>query len=189
MGPAAPRGWGAVALVFVAILVVTLGGWFVAGAVPGEPTASGRDAVTHVDVGPNVTVAIAPGWSVVREDPSGSGVVLSNGTGLLEVYPAPGPYDDATALLSDYVAEVLRPAASQVTISDPERTGIRPSDAGVRARYQGTFPAFGYPLEGVVTAVVAPGGSAVIFDGSAPQGQLLTVADELDAMIAGSEIR
>lgn len=184
------RGWGASLLALATAVVVTIGGWVVAAAVPGDAASVATDtAPGTVDVGPTLTVAVEPGWRVVHQDPSGGGVVLSNGTGVLEVYPARAAYRDPDPLVRDYVAEVLRPAASQLSLAPAEPFAAAAGVAALRVPYQGTFPVASYPLEGAVTGVVAQGGSAAVFDASAPQGQLVTVIDQVDAMILGSEIR
>lgn len=185
--PRPPRGWGASVLVLVTIVAITAGGWIVAASIPGEPTLAGGGGAApgSVEVGP-LSVPVAEGWTVVQSDPTGAGAVLSNGTGLLEIYPAGSPYTDPTTLLRDYVAQVLRPAGSQLSVGPVAPADGPAGTTAARASYQGTFPIAAHPLEGAVTAVVGADGAAAIFDGSAPQGQLLSVLDEIEGMIAGS---
>jgi hypothetical protein len=168
--------------VALTIVVVVLGGYVTAGALAAP--ASARRTVGGV-----VTIRPAAGWVPVGDlGPAAGGARFTRGSGTLDVLTGSAP-GDARALAQSYVDGSLDPNSSRLTVTPPTEWGavpLRGGLTGVRLGYIGVFDQSGVPIEGEVTAVVTAGGSGVVFDGWAPQGQLRFVVDDVHAMVAGA---
>lgn len=177
------RTWPATLAVFVILLVVVLGGYFTAGllSVPeGSP----------ITVGGLVHVTPLSGWELAGKDQVGdiSFASLTRGNGNLDVFTGKFEGDD-TGLLRRYVADRLEPQARELTVSEElERIRLDSGLEGVRVNYLGTFGDVGAPVEGQLTALIAPSGTGVIFDGWSAEGLYGFVAGDVDEMISAAEV-
>jgi len=180
-----PRRWLPTLVVFGAMLVTVLGGYVVAGATSTEPAGP-------VEVGGVVLVRPAAGWALAGRFASGDvpGARLTRGSGNLDVLAA--PFDgDAGDLANLYVEEGLRAQADagRLSTSPSLESVIVASGLGAsRFSYVGVFERGGAPVEGEVTVLVSPGGSGVIFDGWAPEGQLEFALDDIHTMEEEAEV-
>lgn len=137
-----------------------------------------------------VTVQPRPGWEVAERSDDGTThqLVLRRGTaGLLvvgiEAFGG-GPGD----LAHDYTVEVLDQHLAQLRIGGDAGAVVLPSGLeAVRFGYVGVT-GDGVTIEGVVTAVVAPSGNGVVFDGFSPQGDLASAAGDLFSMIDSAAV-
>ena len=147
-----------------------------------------------------LTLRPLPGWEVVRREqatvplPSG-GVIsgefaqLTRGSGVLDLLALQGVGGGALELANLYAGEVLTSQLERLSVSDRvERITLPTGLEAVRFGYIGSQPQTGAALEGSVTAVVAPSGNGVVFDGWASQGQLELISEELDVMIARADV-
>jgi hypothetical protein len=174
------------------IVVTVLGGFVTAAALP-------TPEVPAVSAGA-LTVHPPPGWAVVRRDRltlttaagasvEGAFAQLSRGSGaldLLAIGELGGGAEDAARL---YVDEVLSRQLVRLRVSALGRVVIHSGLPAVQFGYIGTEPGAGAPIEGAVTAVVGPSGSAALFDGWGFEGQLELIAEELEGMIETAEVR
>lgn len=168
------------ALALVLVILGVLFGGYVTAAFLSEP------AGPLVDVAGVVRVEPLSGWAVAGRSGSPPAVRLTRGGGTLDV--AALPFDGAAeALLRSYVAEVLEPQASQLSVSSVEPTTLR-SGQGVRIGYISTVGDVQTPVEGEVTAFVSASGVGVVFDGWAPTGLLGFVVDDIQTMIERAEV-
>jgi hypothetical protein len=192
-GAARPtRRWLPVWLVLGVIVVVVLGGFVTAAALPVREAAA-------LTVGDAVTVHPLRGWSIVRRDraevpgPLG-GVIeasfaqLSRGNGALDVVVIADlgqPPDRAAAF---YVEAVLRNQLERLSVSSLRDVVLASGREAARFAYIGTEPSSGDAIEGTVTVTVGASGVVAFFDGWASEGQLELIAEELEAMIGGAEV-
>ncbi len=177
--------WVPPLIVFLILVVVVFGGYFVAGALSGP-------AGPPVEVGSSVAISPLSGWTATPLEPSPvTGVPaerVSRGTGTLDVL-APIPAADPVDLLQRYVRNVLEPHSEQLRVSEDIQTRTLPSGAtAARVRYDGMFVNVPTRIEGEVTAVVGPGGTGVIFDGWGPEGLFGYALQDIRQMVAGAEI-
>ncbi len=197
--PDAPAGaaraggrWLPVWLVLGVIVVVVLGGFVTAAALPAREAAP-------VDVGGVVTVHPLPGWEVVRRDrvelpgPFGGSVVaafaqLSPGGGALDVVVIGGLGLPPARAAAFYVDAVLRTQLERPSVSRLRDVVLANGREAARFAYIGTEPSSGDAIEGIVTVTVGPSGAAAVFDGWASEGQLELLVDDLDAMIGDAEV-
>jgi hypothetical protein len=184
--PGRERKWIPVIVLFVVMLFVVFGGYFVAvGA--GLREVAGQQG-TEVTVS-GVRFRRAPGWVVVRRlGGSTPSVQLTRGTGNLLVVAAPD-LADAEGVLTLYIAEVLLPEAEELQLSEEIREVRLPGGiTALRRFYVGTFRDDPVPLEGDLTAFVLPGGPAVVFDGWSNEGSYGEFAPEVEAMAASTRV-
>lgn len=198
--PARPDASGAVrpgrrwfpVWVVTGVIVVTVSGGFVAAAALPAPE------VPVVSVGA-LTVHPPPGWAVVRRDRvrltaaagttvEGAFAQLSRGSGALDLLATAGLGGDAEDAARSYVEEVLSRQLERLRVSASGRAVLRSGLPAVRFGYIGTEPQSGAAIEGAVTAVVGPSGSAAVFDGWGFEGQLELIAEELEGMIDTAEV-
>lgn len=173
------RRWVPVVAVVAMMAVVTGGGFAVAGTLGPVTTET-------VTVSRGVTLPLRPGWETVSRSEDPRGVVTANGVGSLAAYAVTA--SDPTALINNYADEVIEPQATQIQFGTLEPRALPSGHRAVRIPYQGTFPAAAVPLEGELTALVAPGGTGVLFDAVAAQGQFVMVQEEIESMIEGAEV-
>jgi hypothetical protein len=138
-----------------------------------------------VDVGGVVRVEPLSGWEVAQDPP---GVRLTRGPGTLIVraFPFAG---DASQLLHTYVEQSFGSRAEQISFGTVEPVRLRSGVTGMRMHYVGTVPGVQTPIEGQLTAAIAPSGVGVVFNVWAPEGLLRFVLDDAGAMIDRAEIR
>jgi hypothetical protein len=182
--PPRERRWIPPIVLFLVILFVAFGGYFVAAGV-GLEERSGT--TPRVSVG-GIRFAPEPGWVVVRDVPGTTpGVQLTRGSGNLLVLVLPDETDPAGALEA-YVEGVLRPEAMELQLAEEvEEVPMPDGTIALRRFYVGTFADNPGPLEGNVTAFVLPGGPAVVFDGWAGEGSYREFAPEVHAMARTAE--
>lgn len=183
--PPRERRWIPPIVLFLVILFVAFGGYFVAAGV-GLEEGSGTTPAS-VPVG-GIRFAPEPGWVLVR-DVSGTtpGVQLTRGSGNLLVLVLPDETDPAGALEA-YVEGVLRPEAMELQLAEEvEEVPMPDGIVALRRFYVGTFEDNPGPLEGDVTVFVLPGGPAVVFDGWAGEGSYREFAPEVHAMARTAE--
>ena len=185
------RRWLPTLLVAATIVVTVLGGFVIAEALPPPEVRP----LTLADV---LTIRPLPGWEVVRRedasiptaagDVSGEFAQLTRGSGALDLLALPGVGADPSAIAELYADGVLGHQLERLSVSQARSVVLRSGLRGVRFGYIGSEPSSGAAIEGSVTAVVAPSGDAVVFDGWAFQGQLELIAEELAAMIDRAEV-
>ena len=174
------RGGWATAAVVVAILVVVLGGYVVAGAL-SEP--AGRP------VGIPGVVSIRPlsGWAFAGTTrfEGGASVQLTRGSGNLLVTVL-DPYAGGPDVLArSYADSVLSGRLSQLSVSRNLEIVRLPSGlSGVRFAYVGVIADTGTSVEGEVTVFVTPSGHGIVFDAWAPAGLLSFVRSDVRAMVS-----
>lgn len=180
---AAARWWPAAAVLGV-VLVVTVGAQVVERALVGgaEPT---------VAIGGVLAMEPAPGW---REEPRlrvDDGAlhrrVVVRGAAALAIQVIEGVGGTPDALAARYADPELRARFVQLRVSRVEPVLVA-GVPGVRFGYLGVTRDRA-TVEGVVTAIVAASGTAVVFEAFAPEGGLAGVAGQLGAMIDGAAVR
>jgi hypothetical protein len=194
-GAARPgRRWLPTFLVALVMAATVLGGFVVAEALPVPQ-------VRPLTVGGVLTLRPLSGWEVVRghdvtlRSPSGGEVSgdftqLTRGGGALDVLTVPGLGGAPDELAALYADQVLSFQLDRLSVSDElERITLRNGLQAARFGYIGTEPESGAAIEGSVTAVVSSASNAVVFDGWGSEGQLELIVEEIDAMIAASEVR
>jgi hypothetical protein len=165
------RRWWPPLLVAALILTLIVSGRLLEGA---------TSTTTPVVVG-DVRVQPRPGWELDRSEPGRAR--LRHGSAVLDIYAAPPSYTGPGGVAAAYVAQVLRPSLSQLTLALPGATTIAGGLPAVRVGYVGVTHD-GVAIEGVVVAASGPR-SAVVFDAAAPEGSLAAVAQDVGAMIDG----
>jgi hypothetical protein len=176
--PASVGGrWLPLVVVVVVIALVVGGGQLFSRAV-----TSTRGPV---DVGA-VEIRPRPGWDVESITTSPAAARLHRGAVVLDVLASPADATGPASIAVRYVQQRLRPALSQLLPSGPEPAVLAGGTPAARIGYVG-MTADGLPVEGVVTAVAGASSSA-IFDAAAPRGELIGVADDIQAMIDGAVV-
>jgi hypothetical protein len=165
------------------IVAVVLGGYVTADEL--SPPASQIRTVAGA-----VTVVPASGWSFVEDlgAPGGAGARFTRGAGTFDVFAGRAAGGDAAALARTYVVGSLEAGATGPLTVSPDLRAVQLGGGitGARLSYVGVFDQSGVPIEGEVTAAIAPSGAGVVFDGWAPQGQLQFVLDDVHAMEEGA---
>lgn len=169
----------------VCVIVATVLGGYVVAAALSEPTGA------PVDVAGIVQVQPLSGWALAGQG-TVAGVPLAQitrGSGNLVTTALASRGGNAERLAADYARIILDPRCSQLSMSRRLddvllRSGLR----GVRFAYVGVIADTGASIEGEVTAVIAPSGNGVVFDGWAPAGVLSFVRPDIDTMVARAEI-
>jgi hypothetical protein len=164
------------------IVTAVLGGYVTAAAL-SEPTGPA------VDVGGIVRVRPLSGWAVAgRGSVAGRPFVhLTRGSGNLVVVAYGGLRTDVVTLARGYV-DLLSGGLSRLSVSQPRRVRLGSGSAGVRFGYVGVVAGTGASIEGEVTAVIAPSGDGVVFDGWAPAGVLSFVHSDIGSMIERAQV-
>jgi len=175
------RRWLPVLAISAVLVAVVSGGHLAADAL-------GRTRGAAVTVSPSVETTPFPGWELAERFSDPPGVRLTKGGANLDVLTLPFTGSDVD-LLAEYVQQVLEPDAEQLQVSEQlELVTLGSGLSGSRIAYVGLFGDVQAPVEGEVTAVVSPSGTGVLFDGWSPAGQLQFALDEIDAMIASTQI-
>jgi hypothetical protein len=176
------RRWLPPIAVLCVILIMTVGARGIADALaepPGGP----------VEVGGVVGVQPRAGWTVASREDRGAfhEALLVRGAAGLSVVGIEEAGETPEVLAESYVQQVLHDRFVQLrTAGDGASAAVRGLPA-IRFGYVGITDQ-GVTLEGIVTAVSAPSGNGAVFDAFAPEGDLTSVAQDLDAMIVGAEI-
>jgi hypothetical protein len=169
----------------VAALIATLffGSQIVNEAIPARAGVDGRDPGTPVAIGPDAQITPLAGWSVGELD--GGGIRLEKGFVAVDLFE-PDFSGTAADLAQGYVDQVLRPAATQLTSTQPQ---VATGEAGSAARltYSGIFTGASGTIEGEVTVFIASG-AAVVADAWSPQGELAQAIDEVHEMLNTIEV-
>lgn len=175
------------------ISAVSIGGLFVVGEA-GETLAEG-DPGTDPGVGArpvvilgNASITPLEGWEEAERFQDPDGVRLTKGAATLDAVGLPfrGTPED---LFNDYVANVLRPQASQIqTVEQLEIVHLDIGFTAVRGFYFGVFGERNASIEGELTTVLLPGGTGIVFDAWAEIGSYRSVRDEVDHMILGMRV-
>jgi hypothetical protein len=169
------------------IVAAIIAGLFFGSQILNEaiPANAGSDVAGQpVAIGQIASIVPLSGWIASPGD-DGS-VRLEKGYVALDLFPsafsgAPG------ALANAYVEEVLRPAATQLTVSEPQ-VAIGEAGSAARLTYSGIFVGANGTIEGEVTVFVAAGG-AVVGDAWAPQNQLAPLVGEVHDMLGTLEVQ
>ena len=179
--PHRERRWLPVVVISAVLVAVVSGGHLAADAL-------GRARGAAVTVSPSVEITPLPGWELAERFADPPGVRLTKGGANLDVLTLPFAGSDAD-LIAGYVQQVLEPDAEQLQVSEElEQVTLASGLSGSRIAYVGLFGDVQAPVEGEVTALVSPSGTGVLFDGWSPAGQLQFALDEIDAMIASTQI-
>jgi hypothetical protein len=178
-GPRAMTGRWAPLIVVVTVIALIVGGAQVlARAVNG--TASDTVHVGDVDLRPR------PGWDVESVTTSPATARLHRGAVVLDVLASGADATGPASIAVRYVEQQLRPRLPQVLPASPEFVVLGDGAPAARVAYIGVT-SDGLPIEGVVTAVAGSTSSAV-FDAVAPRGELIGVAEDVQAMIEGAVV-
>ncbi|MEO7117738.1 MAG: hypothetical protein ABIZ34_02070, partial [Candidatus Limnocylindrales bacterium] len=184
-----PTGWRPTGIVLGIILALVFGTQLLNAALPAR-TGTGPDPQpqpgTPIDVGQGVRVYPQAGWSA--DTSVADQVRLQKGSAVVDVFVFAGFQGDASALLSSYVEQRLRPGAGQLAVSGSQAIPVTAGSPGVRATYVGNFTGVQQAIEGELTAI-SLGGRAILFDGWANQGQLGPALDEVHLMAQTVEVR
>lgn len=182
--------WVPTVVSLVVLLVVSFGGFLVAGetsAATQEITGDQEEPGQPIELGPGVTINVPPGWSAEPAQDQPPSIRLSNGIG--QMYIAISPVaGDPVQQLQVYLDEVLRPQASQISTSPAQSIDLGTGNAASYFAYLGSFEGVNAPLEGEVAAAVAPSGTALIVDGWAPEGQFVSVLEDVRATVLNVEV-
>jgi hypothetical protein len=190
--PKAPREarWLPTAVSFVVLLFVSFGGFLVAGepsAATQEISGDESEPGEPIELVSGVIIHPPQGWSVERQEGQPPSLRLANG--IAQMYIAASPvFGDPLQQLDAYLNEVLVPQASQISTSPAESIDLPSGHPAAYFAYLGSFEGVNAPLEGEVAAVVAPSGSALIIDGWAPEGQFVSVQQDVRATVVAAEV-
>ena len=166
--------------VVLTLVVVVIGGYVTAGAL-SSPSGN------PVEVAGVVTVTPLSGWELAERFADPPTARLTRGSASLDV-AAVSFGGSREELARAYVDEVLEPQAEQLSVSEIETVTLASGLEASRFSYVGTFGDVQVAIEGEVTALVSPSGSAVIFDGWAPSGLLQYALDDVRTMIERAEV-
>jgi len=175
---AQPRGCLAT-LAVLAIMLGIVGGSFVAqeavADVPNQP----------VNVGQGVSLVPPPDWEFVGRADDQDTILLSRGNGSLAVSVMQGTDERAalTTLLDEWAA-----SGTVSTGEIRDAAGAHGALPAARFTYSGTFQELASAVEGEVTGVRGTS-VVVLFDGWADVGEFAGVADDINAIIAGTTIQ
>jgi len=179
--PHRERRWLPVLVISAVLVAVVSGGHLAADAL-------GRARGAAVTVSPSVEITPLPGWELAERFADPPGVRLTKGGANLDVLTLAFTGSDVD-LLAEYVQRALEPFAEQLQVSEQlEQITLGSGLSGSKITYVGLFGDVQAPIEGEVIAVVSPSGTGVLFDGWSPAGQLQFALDEIDAMIASTQI-
>ena len=182
--------WLPTALSLVVLLFVSFGGFVVAGdtsAATQEITGDETEPGEPIELVPGVVIHPPQGWSVTR--PEGQAPSLRLASGIAQMYIVVSPVaGDPVQQLDAYLNEVLVPQASQISTSPAESIDLPSGHPAAYFAYLGSFEGVNAPLEGEVAAVVAPSGTAVVIDGWAPEGQFVSVQQDVRATVLAAEV-
>lgn len=163
------------------ILAVVVGGYVVAGAmsVPSGPP---------VEAG-GVRIFPLSGWQSREGKAAGLPAArLTRGNANLDVLSTQAT-SGAEVVLARYVRNVLEPASDRLSLSNSiEDVTLDSGTPGLRVSYVGSFGDRNVQVEGEVTAVVSPGGTAAIFDAWGPEGLFGYVRGDTREMVATAEV-
>jgi hypothetical protein len=165
----------------VTIAIVVFGGYAVGGTLS-------RSAGSPVQVAEGVTIRPLSGWEPAGRFEEPVGVRLTRGAGNLDVVAI--PYSGTPqALVDGYVREVLEAGAERLSVSGRvEAVRTASGLPGARIAYVGLFGRALTPIEGEITAIVAPSGVAVVSDGWGPEGVLRYIRGDVRAMTEAVEL-
>jgi hypothetical protein len=172
-------GWVPTLAVVALIAVVVGGGKFAAGA------GGGGSGATQ-DIGGAVRITPLPGWAAAA--PPGAALpelVLRRGGATLDVLVVPGSGADPVELATGYAREVLDPRYDDLKIGQADTGALASGVPTLRFGYFGV--ADGVPTEGVTTVATTPT-AGVIFDASAPKGDLAWAVSDLETMIREAQV-
>jgi hypothetical protein len=182
--------WVPTILSLLVLMSVSFGGFLVAGetgAAGQEITGDQEEPGQPIEIGPGVSILVPQGWSEEPVQGQPPSIRLSNGIG--QMYIAVSPVaGDPVQQLETYLDEVLRPQASQISTSPAQPIDLASGNAASYFAYVGSFEGVNAPLEGEVAAVVAPGGAALIVDGWAPEGQFVSVQEDVRSTVVNAEV-
>jgi hypothetical protein len=153
-------------------------------AIPANAGGNGGgDPGTPVAIGDVSRITPLAGWSVGRLD--GGGLRLEKGFVVVDLFESSFS-GTAGDLARGYVEEVLRPAATQLSATEPQ---VATGEGGSAARltYSGIFTGADGTIEGEVTVFV-PSGGAVVADAWSPLGQLAPLLPEVHDMLNTIEV-
>ncbi len=165
--------WVPPAIVVGLIALVVGGAQVLSHAV--APGTEGSLVVGGIQIRPR------PGWdvgSVVATPPT---AVLHRGPVVLEVAQL-GPEPAGPLVVAERALEQrVRPGLAQLATGEPEAVALPNGVQAVRVTYVGFTPE-GLAIEGALTAATGERSSAV-FDASGPSGELVAVAQDVQAMV------
>jgi hypothetical protein len=172
--PATERRWMPVIVVVALIGLVVGGAQLVSSAVAPDAQAALR-------IGTAVQLQPLPGWEAETVTTTPPTVRLHRGPIVLDVLALePEPAGPAT-VAARYVAEHLQVSLTGLAYTTPDPTALANGVPAVRLSYVGST-ADGRAVEGIVVAAASTQAS-VVFDVSAPSGELVTAADDVRVMI------
>lgn len=137
------------------------------------------------EIGDGAWITPLAGWALSPHD-QGAGIRLEKGVVVVDLFPETFG-GSAGALAQGYLDQVLKPGATQLTVTDIE---VASTAMGTAARfsYQGIFDGVDVPIEGEVTALFI-GRQGVVADAWSRQGDLGGLLGEVHAMLETIEVR
>jgi hypothetical protein len=189
--PPDPTGsrWLSAGGALATILFVSLGGFLFAGdpsAAGGELTGDRGRPGAPIAVGP-VRIRPGAGWTIAEQISDPPQLRLTSGAAQLYVVVPPGD-NTSEGLVQAYVEQALEPQASQLSVGTLEPVVLPSGQQASLLAYLGTFQGVEAPLEGEVLALVSPSGTAVVFDGWAPEGLWVAAREQVRTMVGTAEI-
>ena len=172
--PATERRWLPVIVVVVLIGLVVGGAQLISSAVAPDAQAALR-------IGTAVQLQPRPGWDAETVTTTPPTVRLHRGPIVLDVLAMEPEPAGPAAIAARYVAEHLQVSLTGLAYTTPDPTTLADGVPAVRLSYVGSTTD-GRAVEGIVVAA-AGSQASVVFDASAPSGELVTVADDLRAMV------
>ncbi len=188
LGRLDPTGWRPTLIVGAVLLAVVFGTQFVNALVPNRATGPGPSIPqgSAVEIGAGVYLRAQAGWQAQMIQPGH--LRLSKGIAVLDARFFGSFQGDASALISSYVEQILRPDSSQLATTPVQVVPVAAGSPGARATYVGSFTSVPQPIEGQLTAVLLQG-RPILFDAWASQGQLDQALFDVGRMLETLEVR
>jgi hypothetical protein len=188
-------GWRPTAIFAAVLAVLVIGTQLVNASIPapGQPTPNGPNGPIgpvgqRLAITPRVTIVPATGY-VVAQQLSGAlpGVRLQRGAIAFDVRTGTSQEGPAK-FLDAYIAQVLDPDSSSLTITSANPGTVGGRYPAVIATYTGVFTGIGSPVEGQLTGIVFTDGLSIVFDAWATEGGLAPSLPEILQMIDSLEV-
>jgi hypothetical protein len=161
-----------------AVIVVLVGGGRVAVGATEEPPRV-------VPLTSDVSFSTASGWVPIRG--LNPGFRFSNSEGVFDALPV-SLSGDAAEVWRKF-ARVLAGNAQLFRTSEQLRIVSIAGVQAVQGEYVGSFEDIPFPIEGQITTLVPPSGTAVAFDAWAPPGRFASIAEDVTTMVASIRAR
>ena len=175
--PPKPRKWLPTIGVAVIILAMVGGGRVAVGAT--------EEPARVIQLTGDVSYTTVSGWVPIRG--LNPGLRIGKGDGIFDARPVPLS-GDAAEVWRKY-ARVLSRGAQLFRTSEQLRIVSIAGVQAVQGEYVAGFEDLPFPIEGQITTLVSPSGTAVAFDAWAPPGRFASIAGEVTTMVASIKAR